>query len=190
MASRTWEQYEQYLIQQWPLTRREVQIAIECIKGNANKEIALTLGITSETVNKTLDQIYRTIEVNGRSQLLAKLLVADIDATPLTQSLTLTGEGAPMVAAGFLDIINAYRGNKKRPRSGTVLVSGVKKTLIHRPLKSATRQSGTKQKEVAAVARAGSAASPAVAIAEEGIRRQKTHSSDLSAADKRKTREG
>ena len=117
MARRTWEQYERYLLQQWPLTCREVQIAIECIKGKKNKEIASLLGIGAETVNKTLDHIYRATGVNGRDQLVGKLLIADIDNTPLQQSLTLAGEGAALVGAGFLATLYASRGERKRPRS-------------------------------------------------------------------------
>jgi DNA-binding CsgD family transcriptional regulator len=117
MARRTWEQYEKYLLQQWPLTRREVQIAVECIKGKKNKEIASLLGIGPETVNKTLDHIYRATGVNGRDQLVAKLLIADIDNTPLQQSLALAGEGAALVGAGFVATLYASRGDRKRPRS-------------------------------------------------------------------------
>jgi len=117
MASRTWEQYERYLLQQWPLTRREVQVAVECIKGQRNKEIASLLGISAETVNKTLDHIYRATGVNGRDQLVAKLLIADIDRTPLQQSLTLAGEGAGLVGAGFVATLYASRSERKRPRS-------------------------------------------------------------------------
>lgn len=163
MACRTWEQYEQYLIQQWPLTRREVQIAIECVKGHPNKEIALKLGIAAETVHKTLDKIYRTIGVNSRYQLLANLLVADIDATPLQQSLTLAGEGAALVAAGFMATINSSRANKKRPRSGTFLVRGEKKILSQKPAQRQTEGS----KEIAAVAGAGSTTTPILTTQKE-----------------------
>jgi DNA-binding CsgD family transcriptional regulator len=117
MARRTWEQYEMYLLQQWPLTRREAQIALECIKGKKNKEIASQLGIGAETVNKTLDHIYRATGANGRDQLVAKLLIADIDNTPLQQSLTLAGRGASLVGAGFLATLYASKGKGKRPRS-------------------------------------------------------------------------
>ena len=117
MARRTWEQYEKYLLQEWPLTRREVQIGVECIKGKKNKEIASLLGISAETVNKTLDHIYRATGLNGRDQLVAKLLIADIDNTPLQQSLTLAGEGAALVGAGFEATLYASRSERKRPRS-------------------------------------------------------------------------
>ena len=117
MARRTWEQYEMYLLQQWPLTRREVQIALECIKGKKNKEIASQLGIGAETVNKTLDHVYRATGASGRDQLVAKLLIADIDNTPLQQSLTLAGRGAALVGAGFLATLYASRGDRKRTRS-------------------------------------------------------------------------
>jgi DNA-binding CsgD family transcriptional regulator len=117
MARRTWEQYEKYILQQWPLTRREVQVALECIKGRKNKEIASVLGIGAETVNKTLDHVYRAIGVNGRDQLVAKLLIADIENTPLQQSLILTGDAAPLVGIGFLETLYESRGERKRPRS-------------------------------------------------------------------------
>jgi DNA-binding CsgD family transcriptional regulator len=117
MGRRTWEQYEAYILQQWPVTRREVQIAIECIKGKKNKEIASLLGIGADTVNKTLIHIYRATGVNGRDQLVAKLLIADIENTPLQQSLTLAGEGAALVGAGFLATLYASRSERKRPRS-------------------------------------------------------------------------
>lgn len=117
MARRTWEQYEKYILQQWPLTRREVEVTIECIKGRKNKEIASVLGIGAETVNKTLDHIYRATGVNGRDQLVAKLLIADIENTPLQQALTLAGEGSALVGAGFLATLYTSRSERKRPRS-------------------------------------------------------------------------
>jgi len=117
MARRTWEQYEKYLLQRWPLTLREVQIALECLKGKKNKEMAHHLRISTETVNKHLDHIYKAIGVNSRDQLVAELLIADIDNTRLQQLLTLAGEGASLVAAGFLDTLYASRGQRKRPRS-------------------------------------------------------------------------
>ncbi len=49
------------------------------IKGKKNKEEALQLGVGTETVNRTLDHVYRATGVNGRKQLVAKLLVADIE---------------------------------------------------------------------------------------------------------------
>src|SRR5262245_36015042 len=117
MAGRSWEQYERYILQEWPLTRREVQVAVECIKGTRNKEIASLLGIGAETVNKTLVHVYRATGVSGRDQLVAKLLVADIDNTPLQQSVTLAGEGAALVGAGFISTLYASRAERKRPRS-------------------------------------------------------------------------
>lgn len=117
MARRTWQQYERYLLQRWPLTLREVQVAVQCVKGKKNREIALALEISSETVNKHLDRIYRVIGVRGRDQFVAELLIADIDDTPLQQSLSLSGEGASAVGSGFLDTLYSSRGERKRPRS-------------------------------------------------------------------------
>jgi DNA-binding CsgD family transcriptional regulator len=135
MACRTWEQYERYILQQWPLTRREVQVALECIKGRKNKEIASVLGIGAETVNKTLDHVYRAIGVNGRDQLVAKLLIADIDNTPLQQSLILTGDAAALVGVGFMESLYESRGERKRPRSS------------HSPLLSKRNGNGPKRVE-------------------------------------------
>lgn len=135
MACRTWEQYERYILQQWPLTRREVQVAVECIKGRKNKEIASVLGIGAETVNKTLDHVYRAIGVNGRDQLVAKLLIADIDNTPLQQSLILTGDAAALVGVGFMESLYESRGERKRPRS------------IRSPLSTKRNGSGSKQSQ-------------------------------------------
>lgn len=105
------------MLQRWPLTLREVRIAIECLRGKKNREIAAVLQISAETVNKHLDHIYRVIGINGRDQLSAELLIADIDNTPLQQSIKLVGEGASIVGAGFMDTLYASRGERKRPRS-------------------------------------------------------------------------
>ena len=162
MSRRTWEQYEQYLIQRWPLTRREVQVAVECIKGRPNKEIASKLAISAETVNKTLDNIYRTIGVDSRYKLVANLLIADIDATPLQQSSKLAREGASLVAAGFLDTINATRGRGKRPRSGIVDKTESKNVpgRIRLPKSDAEHRAVESSDNLTAVAAAGSVGSP------------------------------
>ena len=153
MSCRTWEQYEQYLLQQWPLTRREVQVAIERIKGHKNKEIAALLGIGAETVNKTLDHIYKATGVNGRDQLVAKLLIADIENTPLQQSLTLAGEGAALVGAGFIGTLYAARSERKRPRSLRP-ASFTSKRSAHRsnPVEPAVMAVGTQNQKLVAAA--------------------------------------
>lgn len=189
MACRTWEQYEQYLIQQFPLTRREVQITIECIKGHANKEIATTLGIAAETVNKTLDRVYRTMKVSSRYQLVANLLVADIEATPLQQSLILAGEGAALVAAGFMATVNSARGYKKRPRSGKVLAPDAKSTLNQSRLRRLERErhSVKKGEELAAAAGAAMHTADRVVPSEETPNSdEKAHQLDLCTAGQRK----
>lgn len=136
MACRTWEQYEHYILQEWSLTRREVQVALECMKGNKNKEIASRLGISAETVNKTLDNVYRTTGVNSRDQLVAKLLIADIDNTPLQQAITLVGEGSALVGAGFLATLYESRSERKRPRSLQSGLSTSKTAETSRPVRS------------------------------------------------------
>jgi len=109
-------------------------VALECIKGRKNKEIASVLGIGAETVNKTLDHVYRAIGVNGRDQLVAKLLIADIDNTPLQQSLILTGDAAALVGVGFMESLYESRGERKRPRS-------IRSTLASKRNGNGSRQS-------------------------------------------------
>ena len=72
-ASR-WSSYEEHLRQTWSLTEREAQVAVECLKGNKNLEIAERLRISVETVNKHLDKVYQKANVRGRAELASRLL--------------------------------------------------------------------------------------------------------------------
>jgi len=72
-ASR-WSSYEEHLRQTWGLTEREAQVAVECLKGNKNLEIAGRLRISVETVNKHLDKVYQKANVRGRAELASRLL--------------------------------------------------------------------------------------------------------------------
>ncbi len=72
-ASR-WSSYEEHLRQTWGLTEREAQVAVECLKGRKNLEIAERLRISVETVNKHLDKVYQKANVRGRAELASRLL--------------------------------------------------------------------------------------------------------------------
>ena len=72
-ASR-WSSYEEHLRQTWGLTEREAQVAVECLRGNKNLEIAERLKISVETVNKHLDKVYQKANVRGRTELASRLL--------------------------------------------------------------------------------------------------------------------
>jgi DNA-binding CsgD family transcriptional regulator len=72
-ASR-WSSYEEHLRQTWSLTEREAQVAVECLRGKKNMEIAERLRISVETVNKHLDKVYQKANVRGRSELASRLL--------------------------------------------------------------------------------------------------------------------
>jgi DNA-binding CsgD family transcriptional regulator len=72
-ASR-WSSYEEHLRQTWGLTEREAQVAVECLRGNKNLEIAERLKISVETVNKHLDKVYQKANVRGRAELASRLL--------------------------------------------------------------------------------------------------------------------
>jgi DNA-binding CsgD family transcriptional regulator len=72
-ASR-WSSYQEHLRQTWGLTEREAQVAVECLRGNKNLEIADHLRISVETVNKHLDKVYQKANVRGRAELASRLL--------------------------------------------------------------------------------------------------------------------
>ena len=76
-ASR-WSSYEEHLRQTWGLTEREAQVAVECLRGKKNLEIAERLRISVETVNKHLDKVYQKAGVRGRSELASRLLDSGI----------------------------------------------------------------------------------------------------------------
>ncbi|HKV38742.1 MAG TPA: helix-turn-helix transcriptional regulator [Blastocatellia bacterium] len=72
-ASR-WSSYEQHLRTTFNLTEREAQVAVECLQGKKNLEIAEHLKISVETVNKHLDKVYQKAGVRGRAELASRLL--------------------------------------------------------------------------------------------------------------------
>ncbi|MEN3330708.1 MAG: hypothetical protein V7641_73 [Blastocatellia bacterium] len=69
-----WSSYGEHLRQTWGLTEREAQVAVECLRGNKNLEIAERLRISVETVNKHLDKVYQKANVRGRAELASRLL--------------------------------------------------------------------------------------------------------------------
>ncbi|MGH9760076.1 MAG: response regulator transcription factor, partial [Blastocatellia bacterium] len=69
-----WSSYEQHLRNTWNLTEREAQVAVECLQGKKNLEIADHLRISVETVNKHLDKVYQKAGVRGRAELASRLL--------------------------------------------------------------------------------------------------------------------
>lgn len=69
-----WETYRGYMREAWKLTPRQLEAAMFCIKGKTNIEIAALMGISIETVNVFLDQIYQRAGVSRRGEIAAKLL--------------------------------------------------------------------------------------------------------------------
>ena len=53
------------------LTRREQQLARLVCDGRSNQEIADESGLSLETVKKHLHSVFRKLEVNSRSRLMA-----------------------------------------------------------------------------------------------------------------------
>ncbi|MCB0100571.1 MAG: response regulator transcription factor [Anaerolineales bacterium] len=52
------------------LSQREIQVLKELANGNSNKTIALSLGITINTVEKHLTLIYQKINVKSRAEAI------------------------------------------------------------------------------------------------------------------------
>ncbi len=76
----TWERYRRFMRARWGLGEAESRVAIECVRGLRNTRSAVRLGVSAETVNKHLDQVYRKAGVRGRAELAAILL--QMEANP------------------------------------------------------------------------------------------------------------
>jgi DNA-binding NarL/FixJ family response regulator len=63
-------------IREHGLTPRELEILTLLSDGITNKEIAVRLGISSETVRTHLDHIYQKLHVQGRTEAVSKYLKA------------------------------------------------------------------------------------------------------------------
>jgi len=57
----------------WGLTRRQGQILALVVEGRSNRAIAALLGVGERTVEAHLTAIYERAQVEGRSQLVARL---------------------------------------------------------------------------------------------------------------------
>jgi len=57
----------------YPLTEREQQVLKVVAKGNANRETAQELEISTETVKKHLKKIYSKLEVRNKIEALNKM---------------------------------------------------------------------------------------------------------------------
>jgi DNA-binding NarL/FixJ family response regulator len=60
-------------VREWELTRRQRDVLAKVACGNANKVIALTLGVSVRTVEVHLTAIFVKARVASRAELLAKL---------------------------------------------------------------------------------------------------------------------
>jgi DNA-binding CsgD family transcriptional regulator len=56
------------------LTKREREVVHLVTRGENNLQIAATLRIARETVKKTLQRVYRKLDVNGRAQMVARVV--------------------------------------------------------------------------------------------------------------------
>ena len=56
------------------LTPRQQEVARHAARGMTDAEIAAQLGITKQTVNAHLKEVYRKLQVNSRTQLANRIL--------------------------------------------------------------------------------------------------------------------
>lgn len=55
------------------LSKREMEIVLELIKGHNSKEISQIFGTSEQTIRKQFTSIYRKLKVNSQAELLKKL---------------------------------------------------------------------------------------------------------------------
>jgi len=58
------------------LSRREMQVVKYLLRGFSNKEIALVLGLSEDTVKEYLGNTFRKVKVNNRTALAVKILLS------------------------------------------------------------------------------------------------------------------
>jgi DNA-binding CsgD family transcriptional regulator len=61
----------------WSLTRREAEVAAECVAGRTTDEMSKSLSITRETLRTHIARVLSKTECQSRSQLVAKYLFGE-----------------------------------------------------------------------------------------------------------------
>ena len=62
-----------------PLTARQRDVLRGVVKGESNKQIAITLGVSEGSVKATLQQLFRKTSVRTRTQLMRLMLHGSLD---------------------------------------------------------------------------------------------------------------
>ena len=60
----------------WGFTDRQTEVVLKVIRGESNREIAMSLSVTEQTVKEHLRNIFDKVEVHRRSELISKILSA------------------------------------------------------------------------------------------------------------------
>lgn len=69
--------YRETLLQRllrWSFTDRQTEVVLRVIRGESNREIAISLSVTEQTVKEHLRNIFEKVEVHRRSELISKIL--------------------------------------------------------------------------------------------------------------------
>jgi DNA-binding CsgD family transcriptional regulator len=68
------KQHEQQLVTAFALSAREAEVLLWLSRGKTNKEIAHILAISARTINKHLEQVFKKVGVDNRTQAAAQAL--------------------------------------------------------------------------------------------------------------------
>ncbi len=69
--------YRETLLQRllrWDFTDRQTEVVLRVIRGESNREVAMSLSVTEQTVKEHLRNIFEKVEVHRRSELISKIL--------------------------------------------------------------------------------------------------------------------
>lgn len=61
-------------LSRWDFTDRQREIVLKVIRGESNREIAMALSVTEQTVKEHLRNIFDKVEVHRRSELISRIL--------------------------------------------------------------------------------------------------------------------
>ncbi|WP_297474555.1 LuxR C-terminal-related transcriptional regulator [Ferrovum sp.] len=61
-------------LSRWNFTDRQREIVLKVIRGESNREIAMALSVTEQTVKEHLRNIFDKVEVHRRSELISRIL--------------------------------------------------------------------------------------------------------------------
>lgn len=65
--------------QKYRLSPREIEVALNCVEGMTNSDIAQDLRVSAETIKFHLGNIFMKVGVNRRAQLIRLVLLPEVE---------------------------------------------------------------------------------------------------------------